>query len=68
MYTQQIPGITAFTPVTQLNVDQSPRISGLGATSVQENPVNNILDTATNFIKDNPLPVLGLLAFLVLRK
>lgn len=74
-YTQSIPGITVFTPGTQLRAPQVPMLSGLGAVDASGNVVGQpsgtgigILDTATNFISANPLPVLALLAFLAFKK
>jgi len=71
-YTQEIPGITVFTPGTQLRAPQVPMLSGFGAVDAAGNTIppaaTGILDTAANFISANPLPVLALLAFLVLKK
>lgn len=69
-YTQTIPGITAFTPVTQLRSQQVPMLSGLGdanATPASGTGIS-ILDNAAAIVAANPLPALALIAFLAFRK
>lgn len=76
-YTQTIPGITVFTPNTQLNHQQSPRLGRivrLGDATATDTPVNTVqavpspIDKAIELAKAYPLPAAGLFWFLFLRK
>lgn len=72
MYTQQIPGITVFTPMTQFGLRNSPSLRGLGDGTNTVDPTavtpSTVLQTAENLVSNNPLPVLILLGILLLRK
>jgi hypothetical protein len=62
MQTQYIPGITMFTPNSQLRHPQTPGgLGGINSTGFAP------LDSAQQIIVDNPLPVLALVAFLLFR-
>jgi hypothetical protein len=68
-YSQRIPGVTAYTPVYQLGVDQTPMLSGLGVAATDNaGTVTSVLDKAKQIVSDNPLPALLLIGFLLLRR
>ena len=91
-YTQEIPGITVFTPSYQLNAPNSPslgripgrermvlgKIPGSFRLPGNASPVNlgglgtatgfGIVDSAQNWVAANPLPVLAIIAFLLIKK
>lgn len=78
-YTSRLPnGLTTYTPLTQLGVEQSPNLAGsfnnrrslkgMGdATTAATGAVNSALDTAKKLISDNPVPVLFLIGALLLK-
>ena len=66
-YTQQIPGITLMTPMSQFGSRQSPTLGGLGAVDTTGASVTGILDKVKQLVIDNPVPVLFLIAALAFK-
>lgn len=78
-YVNRIPGLTVYTPVTQLGVQQSPNLAGYeqvrrrGLGTATPDPtvstgLTGIFDTAKQYIANNPVPVMVIIAGLLLRK
>lgn len=65
-YTSKMPGLMMNTPMTQFGLNNSPNMAGLGANVVDGTP-QGFLQKVEQVVSDNPLPVLLLIGFLVLR-
>lgn len=72
-YSQRIPGMTVYTPVSQLGVQQWPGLAGLGDTtgtvSTVQLPagVSGAWGSIKQMISDNPAPVALLIAALLFK-